>query len=147
MEVMSPACAGMVAVCLPVPASQSRISPAPYFSFSESQTPLTEARTSPFGLKATNATESAWPWRVVCSLPVSMSQSLTVLSQLAEASVLPLGLNATHTTASPRDMPFPPHFSTSFPADSPPLSSGSGFFQMHPADRSVTGCARFFCDR
>jgi hypothetical protein len=52
----------------------------------------------PSGLKATAWTLDPWPFRLRTSLPVTTSQSFTVLSALPVASQRPSGLKATALT-------------------------------------------------
>src|SRR5262249_43796332 len=80
-----------------VPASQSLTWPGtgPFASSAPWQA---EASVLPAGGKATAGTATGWAWRVLFSLAVSTSHSLTVLSKPAEASVLPSGLKTTHST-------------------------------------------------
>src|SRR5262249_30457864 len=79
------------------PASQSLTWPGtgPFASSAPWQA---EASVLPSGEKATAVTSRGWAWRVLFSLAVSTSHSLTVLSKPAEASVLPSGLKPTPST-------------------------------------------------
>ena len=60
--------------------------------------PSAEARALPSQLNAADVIALACPPKVAVFLPVAMSQSLIVWSQLPEAKVLPSGLNATAVT-------------------------------------------------
>src|SRR5262245_14280095 len=57
-----------------------------------------DAALLPSGLNTTDTTGPLWPRRVAVWRPVSASQSRTVSSRLAVATVRPLGAKATHST-------------------------------------------------
>ena len=50
------------------------------------------------GLNDNDRTMSSWPMSVLLSVPLAASQSLIVLSALADARIAPSGLKATNMT-------------------------------------------------